>query len=199
MKDKNSNKSKGVGFCKFYSADDAAKAMEDKDNLNLGGRNIGISYSNEKKDTQQTNTFKKDTNYNGPVYSIFVGNLSFKATEATIEKMFKSCGQVKDVRIAKKDGKSRGFAHVDFDSEEAVEKAMKLSGTKLDGREVRVDRAQQGPKKTGGNKGGFNKGGFKKGVDNMTKAMKSGAIISAGSSEKPKVQKFEESDDDDEE
>lgn len=43
----------------------------------------------------------------------------------------------------------------------------------LDGREARIDRAQQDPNKTERNKVRFNRGVFKKGVDNMTKVMKS--------------------------
>lgn len=55
------------------------------------------------------------------------------------------------------DGKPRGFAHVEFTSEEPVQKAIALSGQDLDGRNIRVDVA--GSK--GGNRGGrSDRGGF---------------------------------------
>lgn len=47
------------------------------------------------------------------------------------------CGAVVDVRIAyKQDGKPRGFAHVEFDDPAAAERALQLTGTPLNGREI---------------------------------------------------------------
>lgn len=179
--DKQSGRSKGVGFCRFYEAQSAVKAMEDAGNLTLDGRPISISYSNEKPapKSQGANSFKPDTNFEGQRYGLFVGNLSFKSNEQGIENFFKDCGKIIDIRIAKdQTGRMRGFAHVDFDSEESVEKALKKNGFKLDGRELKLDKSESKPK-AGGNKGrrSFNKGN-KPQVNPLEKAKKTGAIIS---------------------
>lgn len=155
--------------------------MEDAGNLTLDGRPISISYSNEKPapKSQGANSFKPDTNFEGQRYGLFVGNLSFKSNEQGIENFFKDCGKIIDIRIAKdQTGRMRGFAHVDFDSEESVEKALKKNGFKLDGRELKLDKSESKPK-AGGNKGrrSFNKGN-KPQVNPLEKAKKTGAIIS---------------------
>jgi nucleolin len=64
-----------------------------------------------------------------------------------VEEFFGQCGKIANVRIAMgEDGRPRGFAHIEFDNEDAVQSALKLSGRDLDGRSIRVDVA--------GNKGG---------------------------------------------
>lgn len=182
--DKESGRSKGVGFCRFYDAASAVKAMEDAGQMELDGRPISISYSNEKptRNAKQTNTFKADSNYQGQRFGLFVGNLSFKSNEQGIENFFKDCGKIIDIRIAKTpEGKMKGFAHVDFDSAESVENALKKNGFKLDGRELRLDKSESKPR-NGGNKGNFNKGGRGgASADPITKAKKSGAIIATES------------------
>jgi nucleolin len=68
--------------------------------------------------------------------------LSYQSTKESLEEFFGKCGPVKGVRIAvNEDGRPRGFAHVEFDSEDAVTKAVGLSGQQLDGRNIRIDVA----------------------------------------------------------
>jgi RNA recognition motif-containing protein len=75
--------------------------------------------------------------------TVFVGNLSFSTTEDSLRDFFETCGGIRDVRISlKPDGKSRGFAHIEFNDEKAAQKALKYNDDKLDGRRLRVDLAQ---------------------------------------------------------
>ena len=203
--DKETGRPKGVGFCKFCDPSSAAKALKDNDNLFLDGRPISVSYSNDKKGSAKVrkSNFKGDRNYQGEKYSIFIGNLSFKTNEDGIKNVFEDCGKIIDIRIAKTpEGKPRGFAHVDFDSNEAVENALEKSGYKLDGRELRIDRTTNKPSNTKGVFGEHSYKKFKKdNKDNkenkdtidLDKAKKTGKIINTGS----KSQKIENSDDDD--
>ena len=199
--DKQSGRSKGVGFCRFYDASSAVKAMEDAGKLSLDGRPIAISYSNERPSSTNTQPkFKADTSYQGARYGLFVGNLSFKSNEQGIKNLFEDCGKIIDIRIAKNEqGKMRGFAHVDFDSSESVDKALKKNGFKLDGRELKLDKSESKPAR-GGNSSNSNvgqgKGRNNVKVDDVTKAKKSGAIIAP---KENKVIQFDNSDDDDEE
>jgi len=52
------------------------------------------------------------------------------------------------------EGKSRGFAHVDFASSEAVDAAIGKIGEKLDGRAIKVDYSVVKPKREGNERGG---------------------------------------------
>lgn len=155
--DKKTNKSKGVGFCRFKEPKSAAAAIKQKNKLNLDGRQLTISYSNEKHDNkkenssipvQQRNNKNNNSNKNNSKFSIFVANLNFNSTEEGIKNFFKGCGKILDVRIAKnQNGKVKGFAHVDFDSKKSVELAMKKNNCRLDKRRLRIEITGQTPKR----------------------------------------------------
>jgi nucleolin len=179
--DKQTGKSRGFGFLKFYSKKSAVEAMNDADNITVGGRNLLIRYSNDKnsdfKGSGSNNTGKK-----GPSseFGIFVGNISYKCTENDLKKFFKDCGKVLDVRLAKKpDGKLKGFAHVDFENKEAMEKAVEKNGQEMQGRALKIDKSSRKTGSNGnGNRGG--QGGTGRGrqqIDPLAKARKTGGII----------------------
>lgn len=76
---------------------------------------------------------------------LFIGNLSYKATEKDVKDFFSKAGVVLSVRVPKdmSTGLSRGIAIVEMDSIEAAEDAMKgLDGSKFMGREIRVSEAR---------------------------------------------------------
>ena len=56
--------------------------------------------------------------------TVFVGSLPDMCEERHLLDLFKHCGPVNEVRIAR----GRSFGHVEFASENAVERAIKLSG-----------------------------------------------------------------------
>jgi len=168
-------KSKGIGFVEFNTRAEAKKAIADNGKLNLDGRDIQISFSNENRPQPGGNPrpFQQNNQRQGGSSSsstVFVGNLSFDSTEDSIREFFSQCGNVNAVRIAKnEEGKMKGFCHVEFDSNEAVVNAIKLAGSQLDGREIRVDEAKPsgggggGRRDFGGNRGNF--GGRGRGGD----------------------------------
>jgi len=92
--------------------------------------------------------------------TVFVGNLSWNADDNSLQEAFSECGEISSVRIAydKESGKSRGFGHVEFTSEEGVAKAIALTGTEIAGRAIRVDYAG-GRSGGGGGGGGGDRGG----------------------------------------
>ena len=90
--------------------------------------------------------------------TVFVGNIPSTSTKKQILRMFKTCGKVESVRLRSlhiKEGKlpkkvavrrqkqlteeSTFNAYVVFSSEEEAEKSLKLNGTLLNGRHLRVD------------------------------------------------------------
>ena len=72
-----------------------------------------------------------------------MGNLSFDATEGDVHDFFAEC-EVTNVRIVedKLERKPKGFGYVEFGSLEGLKKALDLSGTQFQGRNVRVSVAE---------------------------------------------------------
>ncbi|HEV8550048.1 MAG TPA: RNA-binding protein [Polyangiaceae bacterium] len=97
---------------------------------------------------------------------LFVGNLSFGTTQATIEATFAAYGEVRDVTMPtdRETGQPRGFAFVTMGTSEAAAAAVaQLNGQTLDGRQIKVDEAQERPQRSGGGGGGGGGGGFRGG------------------------------------
>ena len=77
---------------------------------------------------------------------LFIGNLSYDTTEQQLAELLSDVGAIIDYRRPSDydTGKHRGFAFVTMDSQEAGEKAIqKLDGMKLDGRELKVNEAEE--------------------------------------------------------
>ena len=88
--------------------------------------------------------------------NIFVGNLSFGATEDTVRSMFESYGAVDRVNIVtdRDTGKVRGFAFVEMSVDSEGESAIRgVNGRDLDGRTLTVNEAR--PKESRGTGGGY--------------------------------------------
>ncbi|MBE9076436.1 RNA-binding protein [Romeria aff. gracilis LEGE 07310] len=77
--------------------------------------------------------------------SIYVGNLSYTATEEDLEQVFTEYGKVKRITLPtdRETGRPRGFAFVEME-EEAQETASieALDGAEWMGRELRVNKAK---------------------------------------------------------
>jgi cold-inducible RNA-binding protein len=87
--------------------------------------------------------------------NIFVGNLSFGATEDTVRSMFAAHGTVDRVSIVtdRDTGQARGFGFVEMsDNAEGDRAIAALNGAELDGRALNVNEAR--PKTDRGSGGG---------------------------------------------
>merc|ERR1712071_354535 len=80
--------------------------------------------------------------------AVFVGNLPFGVEDESLWTHFAECGKIQDVRIVRDNtnGLGKGFGYVNFDSADAVELALKLNGSSMCDREIRVDRCKNKPK-----------------------------------------------------
>ena len=87
---------------------------------------------------------------------LFVGNVSFETTQGQLEALFGAIGAVRSVFLPtdRATGRPRGFAFVEFDeSSSAAAAIQKLDGHDLNGRNLRVNEAQDkpsGPRDFGG-------------------------------------------------
>jgi len=96
---------------------------------------------------------------------LFVGNLSFKATENQLQDMFAPHGTVLgvDLIMDKFTGRPRGFAFVTMETKEAADAATSaLNGKSIEGRALTVNEArprEDRPRTGGGGGGGYRGGG----------------------------------------
>ena len=83
---------------------------------------------------------------------LYVGNLSFNATETDLMDLFGQAGQVKDVALIQDrvTGKSRGFAFVTMTTDEEAATAIStLNGKNVEGRTITVNEARPREERTG--------------------------------------------------
>lgn len=77
--------------------------------------------------------------------SIYVGNLSFDATQDDINEVFTEYGSVKSVKVPtdRETGRVRGFAFVEMSSESEEQAAIEaLDGAEWMGRTIKVNKAR---------------------------------------------------------
>ena len=92
--------------------------------------------------------------------NIYVGNLSYDATEDDVRQAFAEYGEVSTVNIIKdrETGRSRGFGFVEMnDPDQAKEAIEKINLAEIAGRRVTVNEARpksDRPRRGGGGGGG---------------------------------------------
>ncbi len=97
--------------------------------------------------------------------NIYVGNLSFEASEDDVRGLFSPFGQVSTVSLIKDKftGQSRGFGFVEMPNMAEAQKAIQgLNGKDFKGRALTVNAArprEERPAGGGGGRGGFGGGG----------------------------------------
>jgi RNA recognition motif-containing protein len=87
--------------------------------------------------------------------NIYVGNLSYEATDENVRQAFESFGQVTSARVIKDkySGQSRGFGFVEMPGQSQAQTAIKsLNGKELLGKPISVSEAR--PRTDHGRTGG---------------------------------------------
>ncbi len=103
--------------------------------------------------------------------NIYVGNLSYDATEDDLRQAFSAHGEVTSVSVItdRETGRPRGFAFVEMSNGEEAEKAIQaINDTEIAGRACRVNVARpkgDNPRRGGGGGGGGFGGGGSRGRD----------------------------------
>jgi RNA recognition motif-containing protein len=87
---------------------------------------------------------------------LYVGNLPFSATEDQIRDLFGKHGTVHSVALIndRETGRPRGFGFVEIDDAGMAAALKALDGYEMDGRALKVNEAQDKPRKSGGGGGG---------------------------------------------
>ena len=99
---------------------------------------------------------------------LFVGNLSYQATEEDLRELFQQAGAVQSVRIITDQftGRPRGFGFVEMSTKEEAERAIdQLNGRLFRDRNLVVNEARPQPSRPpGGPGGGRREGGGPRGA-----------------------------------
>lgn len=101
---------------------------------------------------------------------IYVGNLSYQTTENDLTTLFEEVGQVESVNVItdRDTGRSKGFAFVEMNSDDADKAITQFNGTEVNGRALTVNEARPREDRSGGggnrgggrNNGGGGRGGY---------------------------------------
>lgn len=92
---------------------------------------------------------------------LYVGNLSFKTTEAALRELFSQVGEIVEANLItdRETGQSKGFGFVEMATEEAAQEAIKrFNGFELGDRTLTVNEARPREERSGGG-GGFGRSG----------------------------------------
>jgi len=92
--------------------------------------------------------------------NIYVGNLSYEATEEDLQQAFEAFGQVESVNIIKDkySGRSKGFGFVEMPAKDEAQSAInELNDTELKGRTLKVNEARPRTESRG-DRGGYGGG-----------------------------------------
>ncbi|KAK1671186.1 hypothetical protein BDP55DRAFT_676630 [Colletotrichum godetiae] len=141
---------KSFCFVYFKTAEAVTEAAENVDGTFWHGRRIvakardasarGPARERGERGERGNNRAAKKAIYDGPpTGTIYIGNISFEASDKDLNDLFNSLKDVLDVRIAvdRATGWPRGFAHADFTSIEAATAAIEvLNQTEIHGRKL---------------------------------------------------------------
>lgn len=82
---------------------------------------------------------------------LFVGGLAWATTDDSLREAFQTYGNIVEAKVIcdRQTGRSRGFGFVTFDNEESAASAREaMHGQSLDGRQIRIDFADDTPRNT---------------------------------------------------
>ena len=87
---------------------------------------------------------------------LYVGNLPWSATEDDIRELFTTVGEVQSANLIldRETRRSRGFAFVEMSQADAEKAISTLNGKDFQGRDLRINEAQEKPRRSGGGGGG---------------------------------------------
>jgi nucleolin len=138
-------RSRGIAFVKFNSIQNAEDALKEENGKEWETRPLKINFAGDKPKSSGASRppERRSRDSKGNETVVFVGNISFDTDKKTLTEFFKECGEIRELRLAMRDdGKSKGFAHIEFASKDGMKSALKKNGSDLDGRKIRVDEVE---------------------------------------------------------
>ncbi|CAI9112904.1 OLC1v1013411C2 [Oldenlandia corymbosa var. corymbosa] len=140
------DQSRGFGFVTMSTVEEAEKAVDMFNRYDLGGRFLTVN-----KAAPRGSRPERAPRVFEPASRIYVGNLPWDVDDARLEQVFSEHGKVVSARVVtdRDSGRSRGFGFVTMSSESEMNDAIaNLDGQSLDGRAIKVNVAEQRPRRT---------------------------------------------------
>ncbi|KAK0706759.1 CC1-like family splicing factor [Lasiosphaeria miniovina] len=140
VKDRVSNRSKGVGYVEFKSEESVVAALQ-LTGQKLLGIPVIVQMTEAEKNRQVRTTEPTNNHPNSiPFHRLYVGNIHFSITEQDLQTVFEPFGELEFVQLQKDDNaRSRGYGFVQFrDAAQARDALEKMNGFDLAGRPIRV-------------------------------------------------------------
>lgn len=128
LKNADNGQSKGVGIVEFKTLEEKNALLNmNTEELEINGRKLEVREARDKPDYTKT---------------VFVGNITYETTEEKLHQFFEDVAKNFEVKIQNnnKNGKSKGYAYVYFDTQEDAENALNKNGKELDGRTLTVEK-----------------------------------------------------------
>ncbi|CAI0555062.1 unnamed protein product [Linum tenue] len=159
--DRNSRRSKGVGYIEFYDVMSVPMAIA-LSGQPLFGQPVMVKPSEAEKNLVQSNATGATTGPYGPVdRKLYVGNLHFNMTEMQLRQLFEPFGTVELVQLPLdlETGQCKGFGFVQFAQVESAKEAQTHLNGKLEiaGRTLKVSSVTEhgGPQEPGAKSADF--------------------------------------------
>ncbi|KAI8818017.1 RNA binding motif protein 39b [Fimicolochytrium jonesii] len=144
ISDRNSRKSKGVGYVEFYDVESVPKAIAMSEQKLLGIPII-VQHTESEKNRIAAEA-EAAARAEAPITRLYVGSLHFNLTESDLKDVFEPFGPIDRVDVAKDadTGRSRGFAFIHYRNPADAKQAMeKMNGFELMGRAIRVGHTEK--------------------------------------------------------
>ncbi|GMI78225.1 ARABIDOPSIS THALIANA RNA BINDING PROTEIN, APPROXIMATELY 31 KD, 31-kDa RNA binding protein [Hibiscus trionum] len=142
---RDTDQSRGFGFITMSSVEEAEKAAETFNGYDLNGRQLTVN-----KASPRGSRVERPPRVYEQALRVYVGNLPWDVDNARLEQVFSEHGKVVEARVVydRETGRSRGFGFVTMSSETELNDAIAaLDGQSLDGRALRVNVAEQRPRR----------------------------------------------------
>ncbi|XP_068547790.1 nucleolin [Anas acuta] len=143
--------SKGMAYVEFKTEAEADKALEEKQGTEIDGRAMVIDYTGEKSQQEnQKGGGERESK------TLIVNNLSYAASEETLQELFKKASSIKMPQ--NNQGRPKGYAFVEFPTAEDAKEALNsCNNTEIEGRAIRLEFSSPAWQKGNTNaRGGFN-------------------------------------------
>ncbi|KAI7746418.1 hypothetical protein M8C21_033648 [Ambrosia artemisiifolia] len=141
---RDTEQSRGFGFVTMSTVEEAEKAVETFNGYDLSGRLLTVNKAAPRGSQPERRVV-------GNSFKVYVGNLAWQVDSGRLEQAFSEHGKVVEAKVIydRETGRSRGFGFVTMASETEMNDAIAaLDGQSLDGRAIRVNVAEERPKRS---------------------------------------------------
>ncbi|XP_068657759.1 28 kDa ribonucleoprotein, chloroplastic-like [Aristolochia californica] len=145
------DQSRGFGFVTMSTVEEAEKAIDKFHQYDFNGRLLTVNKASPRG--SRAERVERSPRGFESSHRLYVGNLPWGVNDERLEQAFSEFGKVVQARVVydRETGRSRGFGFVTMDSQAELDDAIQgLDGQTLDGRAIRVNVAEERPRRGGG-------------------------------------------------